>query len=86
MKIKIGNLSSSAYLIVSLIFMLAFTTNIVAKNKTNDNGNSAKSSSNYGKRYSNNILRGVRLSDVFVYNETDTTPFRPQQHPFKFHL
>ena len=81
MKIKIlnfGNLSSSAYPLVSLIFMLVFTTNIAAKNKANDNGNSAKSSSNnYGKRYSNNILRGVKLSDVFDYNDTDTTHFGP---------
>ncbi len=32
---------------------------------------------NYGQRYSNNILRGVRLSDVFEYNDTDTTVFGP---------
>jgi hypothetical protein len=34
-------------------------------------------SSNYGKRYSMAILRGVKLSDVFTFNDTDTTSYGP---------
>lgn len=34
-------------------------------------------SSNYGRRYSRSILRGVRLRDVFTYNDTETTNFGP---------
>jgi hypothetical protein len=32
---------------------------------------------NYGQRYSRAILRGVKLSDVFTFNDTDTTLFGP---------
>ncbi|MGR8980629.1 MAG: hypothetical protein ACU84H_11150 [Gammaproteobacteria bacterium] len=31
----------------------------------------------YGQRYSQSILRGVKLSDVFTYNDTETTEFGP---------
>lgn len=31
----------------------------------------------YGRRYSNAILQGVSLSDVFTYNDTETTAFGP---------
>lgn len=35
------------------------------------------SSSAYGQLYSNSILRGVTLNDVFIYNDTNTTPYGP---------
>jgi hypothetical protein len=40
---------------------------------TNNNINSRT----YGRRYSNSILRGVKLSDVFTFNDKDTTEFGP---------
>ena len=33
--------------------------------------------SNYGNRYSKEILQGVKLDDVFTYNDMDTTKFGP---------
>ncbi|WP_143735987.1 hypothetical protein [Methyloprofundus sedimenti] len=45
--------------------------------KTYKAGNSAKNISNYGKRYSKDILRGIKISDVYSFNDTDTTRFGP---------
>ena len=80
MKFKIlnsWNLPSFGCLLVSMIIILTFSNNLLARDKKIETGNSAKNSSNYGKRYSNNILRGVKISDVYTFNDTETTRFGP---------
>jgi len=50
------------------------SSDLSAKNfQKHDFGNFWKKNRIYGKRYSNDILRGVKLSDVYTFNDTYTT-------------
>ena len=70
MKIKIcnsWNLPSFGCLLVSMILILTFSNNLLASDKQIETGNSAETSSNYGELYSNDILRGVEISDFYTF-------------------
>ncbi|HSF08459.1 MAG TPA: hypothetical protein VLA60_03535 [Nitrospirales bacterium] len=61
-----------------LVFILASGNDLYAGNRDHRDGFSPKTNpSNYGHRYSKSILRGVRLSDVYTFNDTVTTAFGP---------
>jgi hypothetical protein len=71
---KLIDLKSFHYLFLALAMIFMVSSDLSAKDlQKHASGSSAKNSSNYGKRYSNDILRGVKLSDVFSFNDTDTT-------------
>jgi hypothetical protein len=63
---------------IPLALVLASGNYLYASDTDHSKGFSSKNNpSNYGKRYSNNILRGVKLSDVFTFNDTKTTILGP---------
>ena len=61
------NLPSFGFLLVSMTIILTLSHNLLA----------AETSSDYGQLYSDTILHGVNLSDVYTFNDTDTTQFGP---------
>lgn len=63
---------------IPLAIVLGSGNDLYASDADHGKGFSSKTNpSNYGKRYSNAILRGVKLSDVFTFNDTKTTKFGP---------
>ncbi len=61
-----------------LVFMLAGGNDLYAGDRDHRDGFSSKTNpSTYGHRYSKSILRGVKLSDVYTFNDTVNTDFGP---------
>lgn len=62
------------------------SNDLTAKDFQNhDFGNFWKKNRIYGKRYSNDILRGVKLSDVYTFNDTYTT-FLPGLGRYRYNI
>jgi hypothetical protein len=63
---------------IPLVVVFANGNSIYASDDDHDKqSSSGHKSGDYGDRYSQSILRGVKLSDVFTYNDTKTTDFGP---------
>lgn len=67
-----------------VLLSLAFSVGQAEVNPTNaqiaaalGSGKSGATLSNYGRKYSNSILRGVTLKDVYRFNDLLTTPYGP---------
>lgn len=67
---------------ISLAIAITFGNDLYAGTTEDVKGfslsaNSSIKSSTYGQRYSRSILRGVKPSDAYTFNDTETTPFGP---------
>ncbi|MFO1423128.1 MAG: hypothetical protein U1F70_05670 [Candidatus Competibacteraceae bacterium] len=63
---------------ISLAMLFTFGNYLYASDIENvKEASLGANSSSYGQRYSTSILRGVKLSDVYTFNDTKTTLFGP---------